>query len=135
MKPYRWTPAAPDFIHLALSRAINEMESARMLRVTTETKAVLNTEGTGRVIGFVKSSEPGKISLAIPADRAVMTPAQARQLAAWLNEEAARSESTTSAQRTDEGWRRAERERRDAIRSALGTDRVTFGEGVYRRRG
>ncbi|MFE2245228.1 hypothetical protein [Streptomyces lavendulae] len=59
-----------------------------MLRVTKETKATL-TADTGRVIGFVKDSEPGKVSLAVPADRAVLNPVQARALAAWLNETAA----------------------------------------------
>ncbi|QAX94035.1 hypothetical protein SEA_EURATIS_40 [Streptomyces phage Euratis] len=105
-----------------------------MIRVTTETKAELQTE-RGRVVGFVKSSEPGKISIAVPADRAVMTPAQARQLAAWLNEEADRGGRLTAADRTDEGWRRAEQERRDAIRTALNADRVTFAGRTYTRRG
>jgi hypothetical protein len=104
------------------------------MRVTTETKAELQTE-QGRVVGFVKSSEPGKISLAVPADRAVMTPAQARQLAAWLNEEAERVDRMTPAQRTDEGWRRAEQERRDNIRAALDKDRVSFNGVAYTRRG
>ncbi|MFD7257796.1 hypothetical protein [Streptomyces sp. NPDC059874] len=62
-----------------------------MLRVTKETKAVL-TADTGRVIGFVKDTEPGKASLAVPGDRAILTPAQMRALAAWLNETAAEQE-------------------------------------------
>ncbi|MER7688335.1 hypothetical protein [Streptomyces sp. NPDC097610] len=115
-------------------QGIIEQERTHMIRVSTETKAELQTE-RGRVVGFVKSSEPGKISLAVPADRAVMTPAQARQLAAWLNEEAERVERMTPAQRTDAGWRTAEAQRRDEIRAALDTDRVTLGGRTYTRRG
>ncbi|WP_433858211.1 hypothetical protein [Streptomyces kronopolitis] len=100
-----------------------------MLRVTNETKAELKTE-TGRVVGFVKSSEPGKISLAVPADRAVMTPAQARALAAWLVEEADKGGRVlTTDARTAEGWRQAEAKRQAEIRAALNTDRV----GGFRR--
>jgi hypothetical protein len=66
-----------------------------MISVTTETKAVLNAE-RGRVVGFVKSDEPGTISLAVPADRAVMTPQQARELAAWLVEEASKADQPAS---------------------------------------
>ncbi|CAA07139.1 gp15 [Lomovskayavirus C31] len=98
------------------------------MRVTTETKAELQAE-RGRVVGFVKSSEPGKISIAVPADRAVMTPAQARQLAAWLNEEADRGGRVSTDARTAEGWRTAEAERQRAIREALNVDRVTTPSG------
>jgi hypothetical protein len=41
----------------------------------------------------------------------------------------------TPAQRTDEGWRRAEQERRDNIRAALDKDRVSFNGVAYTRRG
>ena len=106
-----------------------------MLRVVQETKATLQTE-SGRIVGFVKSSEPGKISLAVPGDRAVMTPTQARELAAWLVEEANRGGRVTTTQaRTDEGWRAREAERQAAIREALDTDRVTFRGRTYVRRG
>ncbi|CAD80138.1 gp15 [Streptomyces phage phiBT1] len=105
------------------------------MHITNETKAILHTEGTGRVIGFVKSSEPGKISIAVPNDRAVMIPAQARQLAAWLNEEADRAERVSTNARTDAGWRAREAERQAAIREALDTDRVTFRGRTYVRRG
>jgi hypothetical protein len=118
----------------AMAEEIRVLTGVNTMRVTTETKAELQTE-QGRVVGFVKSSEPGKISLAVPADRAVMTPAQARQLAAWLNEEAERVDRMTPAQRTDEGWRRAEQERRDNIRAALDKDRVSFNGVAYTRRG
>lgn len=95
-----------------------------MMRVTNETKAELKAE-KGRVVGFIKSTEPGKISLAVPGDRAVMTPHQARQLAAWLNEEAAKSGSETTADRTEAGWRTAEAKRQASIRAALDVDRTT----------
>ncbi|QAX93294.1 hypothetical protein HOV11_gp38 [Streptomyces phage Vash] len=104
-----------------------------MLRVTTETKAELQTE-KGRVIGFVKSSEPGKISVAVPNDRAVMTPAQARAFAAWLVEEADKGGKVTTDARTDAGWRAREAERQAAIRAALDSDRVTFNGRTYTRR-
>lgn len=102
-----------------------------MIRVTNETKAELKTEA-GRVVGFVKSTEPGKISLAVPGDRAVMTPAQARQLAAWLNDEAAKGGTVTTEMgaRTETGWRTAEAKRQAEIRAALDVDR----RGGYRRR-
>jgi hypothetical protein len=105
-----------------------------MLRVTNETKAVLQTE-SGRVVGFVKSSEPGKISVAVPGDRAVMTLTQAREFAAWLVEEANKGGRVTTDARTDAGWRAREAERQAAIREALDTDRVTFRGQTYVRRG
>ncbi|QAX94738.1 hypothetical protein HOV12_gp54 [Streptomyces phage Lilbooboo] len=104
------------------------------MRVTNETKAELQAE-KGRVVGFVKSSEPGKISIAVPADRAVMTPTQARALAAWLNEEADKGGRVATDARTDAGWRAREAERQEAIRAALDTDRVTFRGQTYVRRG
>ncbi|AFU62230.1 hypothetical protein TG1_35 [Streptomyces phage TG1] len=93
------------------------------MQITQETKAVLNAE-RGRVVGFVKSTEPRKISLAVPADRAVMTPAQARQLAAWLVEEADRVERLSTTPTTSAQWRTAERERQAEIRRALGAQYV-----------
>jgi hypothetical protein len=90
------------------------------MKITNETKAELVAE-KGRVVGFVKSNEPGKISLAVPNDRAVMTPAQARQLAAWLIDEADRVHPTeTVAARAARQYSAEERERQAAIRDALG---------------
>jgi hypothetical protein len=97
-----------------------------MLSVTNETKAVLVAE-KGRVVGFIKSSEPGKISIAVPGERAVMTPAQARQLAAWLVEEANTGATATREGRADAAVRAAEAKRQDEVRAALG------GRPVYRR--
>jgi hypothetical protein len=98
------------------------------MKITTETKAVLQTE-SGRVIGFVKSNEPGKISLAVAGDRAVMTPAQAREVAAWLVEEADRGGRVTVAERAARQYSADERERQDAIRNALGGR--TFARRAY----
>ncbi|WP_328950454.1 hypothetical protein OG778_23785 [Streptomyces sp. NBC_00184] len=96
------------------------------LQVTSETKAVLNAD-QGRVIGFVKSNEPGKISIAVPNDRAVMTPAQARQLAVWLVEEAEKGGKVmTTDARASTDWRAAEAKRQADIRAALDRDRVGF---------
>lgn len=67
-----------------------------MLRVTTETKAVLTAQ-TGRVVGFTKSDEPGLASLAVPNDRAQLNPTQLRELAAWANETAAEIERRRNA--------------------------------------
>jgi hypothetical protein len=91
-----------------------------MMSVTNETKAELVAE-RGRVVGFIKSSEPGKISLAVPGDRAVMTPAQARQLAAWLIEEAGQAHpKETVAARAARQYSAEERARQASIRDALG---------------
>ncbi|MGW9280730.1 hypothetical protein ACWGSA_00870 [Streptomyces diastaticus] len=101
-----------------------------MLRVTQETKAVMQCE-RGRVVGFVKSEEPGKISVAVPGDRAVMTPAQARTLAEWLTKEANKVGRVSADDRTAAGWRTAEAGRQEALRAALdGTYRAT-GRRTY----
>jgi hypothetical protein len=63
-----------------------------MLSVTRETKAVLKTKTGDRVVAFTKDSEPGIASLAIPGDRAKLSPREMRELAAWLNETAAEQE-------------------------------------------
>ncbi|MFE9026201.1 hypothetical protein ACFYOA_08050 [Streptomyces iakyrus] len=65
-----------------------------MMKVTRETKAELKTKDGQRVIGFTKDSEPGVASLAVPADRAKLTPAELRELAAWANQTAQEIEST-----------------------------------------
>ncbi|MGY1436667.1 hypothetical protein [Streptomyces reniochalinae] len=58
-----------------------------MLNVTRETKATMNG-AVGRVIGWHNDKEVSHLSLAIPGDRAKLTPAQAKALAKWLNETA-----------------------------------------------
>lgn len=91
-----------------------------MMRITQETKAALAAE-RGSVIGFVKSSEPRRISLAVPGDRAVLTPAQARQLAYWLTVEAEKADSTriNMQEHADAEWRTAEAKQRAAILAQL----------------
>ncbi|MGW6313795.1 hypothetical protein [Streptomyces sp. NPDC055099] len=66
-----------------------------MLSVTRETKAVLKTKTGERVVAFTKDSEPGIASLAVPNDRAKLSPREMRELAAWLNETAAEQDKTT----------------------------------------
>ncbi|MEV0126375.1 hypothetical protein AB0I16_33325 [Streptomyces sp. NPDC050703] len=69
------------------ANAFNTEEGRNMMQESSETKATL-TASLGRVVGFTKSTEPGKISLAVPGDRAKMTPAQALILAQWLTKTA-----------------------------------------------
>ncbi|MGW0530691.1 hypothetical protein [Streptomyces sp. NPDC003032] len=66
-----------------------------MLNVTRETKAVLKTKTGERVVAFTKDSEPGIASLAVPHDRAKLSPREMRELAAWLNDTAAEQEKST----------------------------------------
>lgn len=92
-----------------------------MLRTVTETKAELQAE-RGRVIAFLKSTEPGKISLAVPADRAVMTKSQAAELGLWLLEQAGQPVIPATPVRpggSPDNWRTAERQRQEAIRRGL----------------
>lgn len=60
-----------------------EREPVGTMTVTTETKAILEVR-EGKVVGIVKGSEPGVISLATTGNRAVMTPDEADALAVWL---------------------------------------------------
>jgi hypothetical protein len=62
-------------------------ERDHMLNVTKEVKATL-TATTGRVIAWHNDKERGAISIAVPGDRAKLSPVQARNLAAWLIKEA-----------------------------------------------
>jgi hypothetical protein len=92
----------------------------RMLTVTKETKAVL-TADKGRVICFVKDAEPSKISVAVHGDRAILTPSQARALAAWLTQTAAEVENTplSPASRARSDWLTSERKEREEIARGL----------------
>jgi hypothetical protein len=65
------------------------------MRVEKKTTATL-TADTGRVLAWTMDKEPAHISIAVPGDRARMTPLQARELATWLLEE---SERVTQANR------------------------------------
>jgi hypothetical protein len=67
-----------------------------MINVTREVKAVLNGE-TGRVLAWHNDKEARAISIAVPGDRAKLTPAQARELGLWLIEAA---ETITKVDRT-----------------------------------
>lgn len=65
------------------------------LNESREVKATL-TAASGRVVAWSTDKEPGHISMAIPGDRAKMTPAQAREFATWL---LTRADEVASAQR------------------------------------
>ncbi|WP_180931899.1 hypothetical protein [Streptomyces sp. AJS327] len=56
-------------------------------RQTREVRADISGT-TGRVRAWTSEQEPGVISLAVPADRAQITPADARALAQWLEDQA-----------------------------------------------
>ncbi|QBZ73412.1 hypothetical protein SEA_HEATHER_42 [Streptomyces phage Heather] len=95
-------------------------ETAPMLSVTRETKAVLKTKSGERVVAFTKDSEPGVASLAVPNDRAKLSPGEMRALAAWLNETAAEQERVTREQ--------------DRVTRETPKTTVTFNGNTYARR-
>ncbi|MEV6399642.1 hypothetical protein AB0M39_33490 [Streptomyces sp. NPDC051907] len=55
------------------------------LNTVRETKATLSGD-TGRVLVWHNDKETRAISLAVPGDRAKLSPAQARELGLWLIE-------------------------------------------------
>lgn len=55
-----------------------------MFTVTRETKATLTTQAGGKVVGWHNDKEARHVSIAVPGDRAKLTPVEARNLAAWL---------------------------------------------------
>ncbi|MFF4424184.1 hypothetical protein ACFY04_25945 [Streptomyces sp. NPDC001549] len=59
-----------------------------MMNVSRETKATLTARDGGRVIAWHNDREPRTLSLAVPSDRAKLSPVEARNLAAWLIEAA-----------------------------------------------
>jgi hypothetical protein len=56
------------------------------INVTRETKATVTATNGGRVLAWTNDKEPNVISVAVPGDRAKLTPREARELAAYLNE-------------------------------------------------
>jgi len=76
-----------------------------MLTIQTETKATLTTKGGGRVIAWVSDRERDTISIAVPADRAKLTPAEARDLATCLTTMAAQIERPVPAGAPGRNWR------------------------------
>ncbi|MFF4430478.1 hypothetical protein ACFYZ4_15055 [Streptomyces sp. NPDC001513] len=56
-----------------------------MLNIVKKTEATLSAE-TGRILAWFTDKEEGFISVAVPGDRAKMTPAQARAFGLWLIE-------------------------------------------------
>jgi hypothetical protein len=78
-----------EFIEL-LTHALNTPEVNSMaINVTRETKATVSAQNGGRVLAWTNDKEPNVISVAVPGDRAKLTPLEARELAAYLNEVAA----------------------------------------------
>jgi hypothetical protein len=59
-----------------------------MLNVTRETKATLTARAGGKVLAWHTDRERGVLSVAVPGDRAKLSPVEARNLAAWLLETA-----------------------------------------------
>lgn len=55
-----------------------------MMDVTRETKATLTAKNGGRVVAWHNDREPRTLSVAVPGDRAKLSPVEARNLAAWL---------------------------------------------------
>ncbi|WP_446038842.1 hypothetical protein [Streptomyces sp. SID1121] len=55
------------------------------INTVRETKATLTAE-SGRVLVWHNDKEARSVSLAVPGDRAKLTPAQARELGLWLIE-------------------------------------------------
>jgi hypothetical protein len=76
-----------------------------MFSVQRETKATLAAKNGGRVVAWYNDKETGAVSIAVPGDRAKLTPVEARNLAAWLLEAASTLESPV---RTLNDVRRAE---------------------------
>lgn len=70
-----------------------------MLTVTRETKATLTTQAGGKVVGWTNDKESRKVSIAVPGDRAVLTSAEARALAAWLVDAAKEADALTATPR------------------------------------
>ncbi|WP_424213177.1 hypothetical protein ACN20G_14425 [Streptomyces sp. BI20] len=56
-----------------------------MLNIIKKTEATLSAE-TGRILAWFTDKEEGFVSVAVPGDRARMTPAQARAFGLWLIE-------------------------------------------------
>ncbi|GAA0660192.1 hypothetical protein GCM10010193_08900 [Kitasatospora atroaurantiaca] len=63
-----------------------------MFTVSRETKATLVTQAGGKVVGWHNDKEARHVSIAVPGDRAKLTPVEARNLAAWLIDAAREAE-------------------------------------------
>lgn len=62
-----------------------QKEDPVTINTVRETKATM-TADVGRVLAWHNDKEKGAVSLAVPGDRAKLTPAQARELGLWLIE-------------------------------------------------
>lgn len=93
---------SPDEAAEFLRKRLHDvLRSVPVIRVTTETKAELKTaDGGQRVLAWVRDSEPGVVSLAVPADRAKLSPREARELAKFLEEQADKESDRLAGVRT-----------------------------------
>ena len=71
-----------------------------MFTVSRETKATLVTQAGGKVVGWHTDKESRHVSIAVPGDRAKLTPVEARNLAAWLIDAAKEAEKIEATDRT-----------------------------------
>jgi hypothetical protein len=80
----------PDQAARILIKHLERLSGETMaINVTRETKATVTATNGGRVLAWTNDKEPNLISVAVPGDRAKLTPREARELAAYLNEVAA----------------------------------------------
>lgn len=70
-----------------------------MFKQTQEIRAEVTGE-YGRVRAWTSDKEDGVISIAVPADRATLTPADAKALGEWLVEQANAVEAAQGVRRT-----------------------------------
>jgi hypothetical protein len=80
----------PDQAAQLLIKNLERLSGETMaINVTRETKATVTATNGGRVLAWTNDKEPNLISVAVPGDRAKLSPGEARELAAYLNEVAA----------------------------------------------
>lgn len=80
----------PDQATRMLIKNLERLSGETMaINVTRETKATVTATNGGRVLAWTNDREPNLISVAVPGDRAKLSPSEARELAAYLNEVAA----------------------------------------------
>lgn len=71
-----------------------------MFNITRETKAVLTTQAGGKVVGWFNDKETRHVSIAVPGDRAKLTPTEARSLAGWLIDAATEAEKVETVEQS-----------------------------------
>ncbi|WP_051711497.1 hypothetical protein [Streptomyces sp. NRRL S-350] len=71
-----------------------------MFYITRETKATLVSQTGGKVVGWFNDREARHVSIAVPGDRAKLTPDEARSLAGWLIDAAKEVEKAEGVERS-----------------------------------